>query len=485
MATAALVDAWCATSVALSRLFPHEARASALRATLRDLSAQLEARPAYEAVAYPMQAPGPLARIVRLLPDEATVLNSAEKAPLLLLVETVAMDDRSAVPILKQRQGRAPPARIALALRVTSANVVQVQLHVLHTAMHETGSAHATITTAAAAAPRSSSGGWRSHHAAVAPSPRQVAPGTVSAGVADMSARWDDRVIAARRRSPFGECPTWQLRPLIVKCGDDCRQEQLAMQLIGACCDIFAEAGLPLWLRPFEVLATSSHSALIEVITDAPSLHTLKARLLQPKGWSLREWYAQHFGAGCADSELCRAAQRNFVESMAAYSLVCYLLALKDRHNGNLLVSTATGHLIHVDFHFMLSHSPGGISFEAAPFKLSREMLEVMDTDAEGMPSDAFNYFKVLCIQGFLALRKHADRIIHLVDMAAHSPGGAAFPCFRGGAPRALQQLRRRFHLAATEEQCVEAVLTLVGDSLDAWSTRQYDNYQRLANGII
>jgi len=32
--------------------------------------------------------------------------------------------------------------------------------------------------------------------------------------------------------------------------------------------DIFQEAGLPLWLRPFEVLVTSSYTALIETIPD-------------------------------------------------------------------------------------------------------------------------------------------------------------------------------------------------------------------------
>lgn len=32
--------------------------------------------------------------------------------------------------------------------------------------------------------------------------------------------------------------------------------------------DIFQEAGLPLWLRPYEVLVTSSYTALIETIYD-------------------------------------------------------------------------------------------------------------------------------------------------------------------------------------------------------------------------
>ena len=32
--------------------------------------------------------------------------------------------------------------------------------------------------------------------------------------------------------------------------------------------DIFQEAGIPLWLRPYEVLVTSSYTALIETIPD-------------------------------------------------------------------------------------------------------------------------------------------------------------------------------------------------------------------------
>ena len=72
---------------------------------------------------------------------------------------------------------------------------------------------------------------------------------------------------------------------------------------------------------------------------------------------------------------------------MAGYSLVCYLLAMKDRHNGNILLDDA-GHVVHIDFGFMLSNSPGGVNFESAPFKLTRELLE-------GSPSQLFDYYKV------------------------------------------------------------------------------------------
>lgn len=54
-----------------------------------------------------------------------------------------------------------------------------------------------------------------------------------------------------------------------------------------------------------------------------------------------------------------------------------------------------TGRLVHIDYGFLLSNSPGGVNFESAPFKLTRELLEVMDSDSEGHPSEMFDYFKV------------------------------------------------------------------------------------------
>ena len=55
---------------------------------------------------------------------------------------------------------------------------------------------------------------------------------------------------------------------------------------------------------------------------------------------------------------------------------------------------------------------------------------------------------QVLCIQGFLACRKHADRIILLVEMMQNS----GCPCFKAG-PRAVAALKKRFHLTLPESQ--------------------------------
>eukprot|EP00898_Chlorokybus_atmophyticus_P001736 jgi/Chlat1/2563/Chrsp175S02412 len=292
-------------------------------------------------------------------------------------------------------------------------------------------------------------------------------------GAAVAGERFADKMERIRASSPFGSSPAWDLRSAIVKSGDDCRQELLAVQLIYEMHSIFAEEKLPLWLRPYGVLVISARTALIETIVDSASIHAIKSRT--PSA-NIRDHFIGKYGQ---DTPAYRNAQRNFVESMAGYSIFCYLMQVKDRHNGNILLDE-DGHVIHIDFGFMLSNSPGGFNFETAPFKLTRELMEVMDSDADGSASGLFDYFKVLCIQGFLACRKHYERIVQLVEIMQQS----GCPCFNRG-PRAIDQLVKRFHLGRKDQQCVSLVLSLIGDSLDSWRTRQYDYYQRVLNGIL
>jgi phosphatidylinositol kinase/protein kinase (PI-3 family) len=46
------------------------------------------------------------------------------------------------------------------------------------------------------------------------------------------------------------------------------------------------------------------------------------------------------------------------MRSLAGYSILTYFLQVKDRHNGNILLSR-DGYIIHIDFGFFLSNAPG------------------------------------------------------------------------------------------------------------------------------
>lgn len=89
---------------------------------------------------------------------------------------------------------------------------------------------------------------------------------------------------------------------------------------------------------------------------------------------------------------------------------------------GNILID-AEGHIIHIDFGFLFTTSPGGnMNFEAAPFKLTSEYVAVLG----GPRSRLFGEYRALCATAFLAARRHAGKIILLVEMML----SGAFACW-------------------------------------------------------
>ena len=284
---------------------------------------------------------------------------------------------------------------------------------------------------------------------------------------------WSSRRTELRSRSAYSSLPNWDLISVIFKHGDDCRQEVLACQLIRYFNQVFTDAQLPLSLHPYSVVITSPTSGLIETITDATSVDSLKKNV--PNFTSLAAFFHSYFGRqGAAEYD---RAIKNFVESMAAYSVLCYLLSIKDRHNGNIML-TRSGSIVHIDYGFMLSNSPGGNwGFESSPFKLTSEYVEVMG----GELSSHFAYFKLLVIRGYLEVRQHSHVILLLIEILSRD---SKMPCFIGGANVALESVRSKFKLEESEEECIQHVCDIIELSVNNWRTVQYDNYQKTVNGI-
>jgi len=307
---------------------------------------------------------------------------------------------------------------------------------------------------------------------------------------------WQAKKERIRNASPEGHRSGWDLVGLIIKTNDDLRQEVCALQLIELSRALFQEAGLPLFLRTFRVVSTDASSGLIEVLTDAISLDALKKRQLQQyrgrqppvaptagaaEGFtgrigSLLRHFEATYGSGTPRFE---TARWHFASSLAAYSVVCYVFAIKDRHNGNILLDTE-GHLIHIDFGFLLGIAPGGaFSIETAPFKLTEEMIQVLGD----VQSKLFGEFVLLFTCGFLALQSAIGKLTSIVEvMCDQSP----FPCFFGkDKAEVLQKLQSRLRPDLDKKESVAFAIDLIRQSMGSALTRQYDNYQWLTNGIL
>lgn len=280
---------------------------------------------------------------------------------------------------------------------------------------------------------------------------------------------FQDRCDRIRFESPFGHYKSWKARSVIVKGHDDLRQEFLAMQIISKCAEIFKRENMKLYLRPYNILIVSHNSGIIECVPNAISLHSIKRRT--PNFVGLFEFFQSTWKYNFEE------IQKNFVESMAGYSLICYILNLKDRHNGNILLDNL-GHIIHIDFGFFLTNSPGGnMNFESAPFKLTKEMIDVMG----GYQSEMFLYYKILMYQGIIALRKNYSEIILLLEMMRP---GSHLPCF-GDPERTIKDFKKRFFLDTSDDDLMNKITDLIEAAAENWKTAQYDNFQRMSNNIL
>ncbi|KAJ8354639.1 hypothetical protein SKAU_G00222060 [Synaphobranchus kaupii] len=280
---------------------------------------------------------------------------------------------------------------------------------------------------------------------------------------------WQEKVTRIREGSPYGHLPNWRLLSVIVKCGDDLRQELLAFQVLKQLQSIWEQERVPLWIKPYKILVISSDSGMIEPVVNAVSIHQVKKQ----SQLSLLDYFLQDHGNYTTEAFL--TAQRNFVQSCAGYCLICYLLQVKDRHNGNILLD-AEGHIIHIDFGFILSSSPRNLGFETSAFKLTSEFVDVMG----GLDGDMFNYYKMLMLQGLIAARKHHEKVVQIVEIMQQ---GSQLPCFHGSST--IRNLKERFHMNLTEEQLQVLVEQMVDGSMRSITTKLYDGFQYLTNGIM
>lgn len=289
----------------------------------------------------------------------------------------------------------------------------------------------------------------------------------------------------ARKNGTHAAPPAAVVKACIFKMGDDCRQDQISLQLIGLMQRILCSVGVPSYLYPYRVVTTGQDSGIIECVPHSMSRNEI-GKLVES---NLAEFFVQTFGH--PESVSFRRARENFVKSTAAYSVVSFILNIKDRHNGNIMIDS-TGNLVHIDFGFLFDTSPGGdMNFESSPFKLTTEMVQLIGMDVAGastlhsktlaralVDEENYIYFKTLVHRCYLAVRQYAREICILVELMLHS----GLPCFK--PKKTIHDLAERLAIDKNEIEAAAFMRRRIHEARQNYRTVLYDYYQKVAEGI-
>ncbi|TMW66356.1 hypothetical protein Poli38472_004121 [Pythium oligandrum] len=238
---------------------------------------------------------------------------------------------------------------------------------------------------------------------------------------------------------------------VMVKNGDDLRQDQLIMQMFILMDRLLKKVNLDLKLTPYRILATGLNDGLMEFVQDSYPVSYIVEKFESPQVLS---FLRKHQPDPSAEFGVSPEALSNYVKSVAGYCVVTYILGIGDRHLDNLMMKSQ-GHLFHIDFGFIFGADPKPLP---PPFKLTKEMVEGMG----GPDSEHYLKFKTYCCQAYNWLRKSADLILNLLSLMAD--GG--IEGFANDPETTLQKVQEKFRLDLTDEQAEQFFLGLINDSV-------------------
>ncbi|KAL3914830.1 MAG: hypothetical protein SGPRY_007482 [Prymnesium sp.] len=299
---------------------------------------------------------------------------------------------------------------------------------------------------------------------------------------------WSEKEARIKAKSELGSVQGWGLTSMIVKSNDDLRQEVFIMQVISFFKKIFPPDIT--WLNCYEIQARQMRPLHCLPQEDTrirltPSgglsprtLHTLAVRLQLRRSLKPLQLFITRYGPVTSDK--FKVAQNNFAKSLAAYSVVMWVLMLRDRHNGNLMIDSE-GHYFHIDFGFVLGHSTGkqiGGMVECSPFKLTPEYLELLD----GVGSPIYDKFCDACTKAMVACREHGETICTMIEIVGtHS----VFPCFGVvSLKQVIKGLQKRLFMHLEVKDVDAAFRKTIQLTAGHWGSRWYDKFQHMQRGI-
>ncbi|XP_075107784.1 serine/threonine-protein kinase ATM isoform X4 [Nicotiana tabacum] len=105
-----------------------------------------------------------------------------------------------------------------------------------------------------------------------------------------------------------------------------------------------------------------------------------------------------------------------YTRSVAASSMVGYIVGLGDRHSTNILVDQATAEVVHIDLGVAFEQGLMLKTPERVPFRLSRDIIDGMGvTGVEGV-------FRRCCEETLSVMRTNKEALLTIIEVFIHDP---------------------------------------------------------------
>ncbi len=258
--------------------------------------------------------------------------------------------------------------------------------------------------------------------------------------------------------------------PMMVKIGDDVRQDELVLQLLRLMDVILKRENLDLCLTPYHCIATSPVGGLVEMVSPSIDLEAIIQDYKTKNG--VRAYFKHVAPAPDSRYGVSPNVLSTFVKSCAGYCVATYLLGVGDRHLENLMVQP-DGRLFHIDFGFILGRDP---KVFAPPMKISSQMVEGMG----GPTSASYQQFQELCCEAYNILRKHASTFLAILELMSQS----SIEVIVEDARNHFVKLEEKFQIGRPDEQAVRYFRDLIQESVSALFPQIVDTAHRLVQAL-
>ena len=255
---------------------------------------------------------------------------------------------------------------------------------------------------------------------------------------------------------------------MIVKAGDDLRQDQLVIQIIRLMDGLLKRSTLDLCLRPYSIIATHSFppAGLVEYVEGSLPISAVLAQ----NNNSILQFLQVSNPSKATKLGVADETMQKYIRSCAGYCVITYILGVGDRHLDNIML-LPNGQLFHIDFGFIFGRDPKPLP---PPFRLTREMVEAMG----GIESSEYQLFCSLACQAYNILRKYAGLILNLLHLMSDA-GIEDLPSET--AEIVIQKVEERFRLDLTDAQAESFFSRLIYDSLNSFAPRVMEVFHQIS----